>query len=692
MTHPPSRTDRIPASITFLRITVLVVLLVAVGGVGYVLYQRPAGAAVAGPDRKEDRLRAPELDGGVEWLNTAGPIRLKDLRGKVVLLDFWTYCCINCLHVMPDLAKLEKKYATQRVVIGVHSAKFTGEKDSKNIRAAILRYNIEHPVVNDANHKIWDEYAVRSWPTFWLIDPEGYLVARGSGEGLQDAIEKALDKIIAEHRGKKTLNEEPLRFDLAKFRERKEGPLYFPGKVLADGPGKRLFIADSAHQRIVVTDLDGKQLDVIGRGEDGHADGPFDKALFNDPQGMALKGDILYIADRKNHVLRAADLKKRTVTTIAGTPGEQGMDRRSSGPGILAQLNSPWDLWLIDDALYVAMAGHHQIWKMDLKTNIIGPFAGNGREDILDGNLTRSMFAQPSGLTSDGKWLYVADSEVSGVRAVSLGADGTVKTLVGTHLFDFGDEDGVGEAAKLQHCLAVALHDGKVYVADTYNNKLKVIDPATRRCDTFLGDRKGGNSDDPPRFAEPSGLSLLGDQLYVADTNNHAIRVVDLKTKQVRTLKLEGVQVPTPPKVATRPRFLNPTIAKLAEQAIPKDGDLTLRVKLSLPPEFKLNPLAPMLYLVEASPNGGTPFEQQGNIEKPQTEFDIKLLAGKLAGARMIKVSLLYYPCKEGGEGVCQVRSQIWEVPLRLDPAATERSIQLATAGVSKDEGRKTPE
>jgi DNA-binding beta-propeller fold protein YncE len=494
-------------------------------------------------DERDDR-RAPELDGGVAWLNTAGPIRLRDLRGKVVVLDFWTLCCINCIHTLPDLARLEKKYANQMVVIGVHSAKFDNEKNTASIRKAILRYEISHPVVNDADMKIWRAYGAESWPTLVVIDPEGNLYAQGSGEGLFEALDRTVDKLINIHRAKKTLNEKPLRFELARFQERGDSPLFFPGKVLADARGKRLFIADSTHHRIVITDLDGKKIAVAGTGEPGLADGAFDKARFNDPQGMAVRGDTLYVADRKNHVIRALDLKAGAVKTIAGT-GKQGESRFEGGPALKTGLNSPWDLWLVGSRLYIALAGHHQIWTLDLAKDVVEPWAGDGRENIRDGTLAEARFAQPSGLTSDGKMLYVADSEVSAIRAVPLSGEGEVKTIVGQGLFEFGDVDGVGDKVRLQHALGVAYHDGKLYVADTYNSKIKVIDPAKRSCTTFLGGEPDGWLAGP-LFSEPGGLSVAGDKLYVADTNGHRIRVVDLKKKAVSTLKLQGVEAPKP--------------------------------------------------------------------------------------------------------------------------------------------------
>jgi thiol-disulfide isomerase/thioredoxin len=507
----------------------------------------PAANQAENP-RANRRLRAPELDGGVAWLNTAEPVHLRDLRGKIVVLDFWTLCCINCIHTLPDLARLEKKYPNQLVVIGVHSAKFDNEKNSESIRKAILRYEISHPVVNDANMKIWQAYAVQSWPTLFVVDPEGYVVGRAPGEGLGDALDGFIAKLINECRAKKTLNEEPVRFDLARFRERSDGPLYFPGKVLADGVGGRLFIADSTHHRIVITDLAGRKIAIAGKGKPEMADGPFDRAGFNDPQGLALRGDTLYVADRKNHRIRALDLKNQIVTTIAGS-GEKGEDRRHGGAALRVGLNSPWDLCLHGNRLYIAMAGHHQIWTLNLDKGWLAPFAGSGRENIVDGPLSEACFAQPSGLASNGTTLYVADSEVSAVRAVPLDGKGDVKTIVGEGLFEFGDVDGVGSQVRLQHALGLSYGEGKLYVADTYNSKLKVIDPLKRSCTTFLGDdpkREPGNQGwlTGSLFSEPGGLSIAGDKMYVADTNNHRIRAVDLKTKAISTLELHGIEAP----------------------------------------------------------------------------------------------------------------------------------------------------
>lgn len=437
---------------------------------------------------------------------------------------------------------MEKKYENQLVVIGVHTAKFENEKAPDSILKAMARYEIDHPVVNDARQAIWNAYGVQSWPTMFLIDPEGNAVGKIADEHVYDTLDNAIGNVVRAHRKKGTLSERKIRFQTTKGVEHGDGPLFFPGKILADDIGDRLFIADSTHHRLVVTTLAGKKIDIIGTGAPGKADGAFDKATFNDPQGMALADNILYVADRKNHLIRAVDLKAKTVKTIAGT-GVQNMDRQRGGPALRTGLNSPWDVLVYDKIMYIALAGNHQIWTLDLAAKRLMPYAGNGFEDIKDGLLTQSCFAQPSGLTTDGTTLYVADSEVSAIRAVPLvGKGNVVKTIVGTGLFDFGDRDGIGPQVRLQHALGVLAHEGKLLVLDTYNSKLKIIDPSTQQCVSVLG---GKNTKGEPYLNEPAGFSLAFGKLYIADTNAHRIQVVDIKTRELSTLPLEGIRAPS---------------------------------------------------------------------------------------------------------------------------------------------------
>ncbi|MBD2529256.1 redoxin domain-containing protein [Nostoc flagelliforme FACHB-838] len=493
------------------------------------------------------RVRAPELPQNYSWLNTDKPLYLKQFKGRVVILDFWTYCCINCLHILPNLKYLEQKYKDSLTVIGIHSAKFDNEKETENIRQAILRYDIEHPVVVDRGFRIWEEYAVRAWPTLIIIDPEGYVIGQISGEGNRDTLDELIQKLIQQHQKKGTINFQEISLTLEKQRQPLITPLAFPGKVLATPMG--LFIADSGHHRLVVSSFNGEILHLIGTGKSGLTDGSFSEAQFFAPQGMAYDGEneIIYVADTENHALRRVDLKRQVVEAIAGT-GEQSRNiHPHGGAGLETALNSPWDLVKVGNTLFIAMAGPHQIWQMDLETGIIKTYAGTGAEACIDGSLIESAFAQPSGITNNEQELYIADSEVSSIRGMGIVEPYQVRTICGSgSLFGFGDVDGQGEDVRLQHCLGVEYAQNFLWVADTYNHKIKLVSPSGN-CQTVLGDGSAGLQDGQGKntqFFEPSGLSAIASFLYIADTNNHAIRQVDLNTFEVTTLQFHGLCAP----------------------------------------------------------------------------------------------------------------------------------------------------
>ena len=440
------------------------------------------------------------------------------------------------------MRKLEEKYAEELAVVGVHSAKFTAEKDTHNVRKAILRYEIEHPVVNDGGFMVWRDYGVRAWPTFMFVDPKGKIIAKHEGEFSFEAFDEIIGQMVKEFEDQGLIDRRPLHFKLEREKEW-ERPLSFPGKVLADADSGRLFIADSNHNRIVVTSLDGQVLYVVGTGVKGLADGGFSEAAFDDPQGMALDGDTLYVAGTKSHAIRKIDLVNGDVKTIAGT-GEKAQMFHMGGDGPTTALNAPWDLTLHDDTLYIAMAGFHQLWKLDLQTGGVSPHAGSGRERIIDGPLPSAQLAQPTGIVTDGERLYFIDSETSSVRIADIDGGGKVSTIVGLDLFTFGDIDGIGDQVRLQHPLGIDISEGVLYITDAYNNKIKKVYPSTRGVATFLGTGEPGYKDGPARLAEfhePGGLSVAGGKLYIADTNNHVIRVADLDTEEVATLELSGI-------------------------------------------------------------------------------------------------------------------------------------------------------
>lgn len=684
-------------------LTIAAILLTGEGP-AIVAAQEPAAGAkpavVNVPNPFPKRVKAPPLDGAVAWINTAAPLELEQLKGKFVMLDFWTYCCINCMHILPELKKLEHAYPNELVVIGVHSAKFDEEKDAANIREAVLRYEIEHPVANDANHAIWNRYGVNSWPTMLLIDPEGEVVYARTGEFRFEDVDPILKKGVAYYKAKGTLDERPIRFDLESHKAT-DTPLRFPGKVTADPVGKRLFISDSNHNRIVITDLAGKLLEVIGDGSIGKIDGSFATSSFNHPQGVALVDDWLYICDTENHMLRKAHLTKKTVETVAGT----GVQAKISWPGMTelsfrlgkvpdrfvgnpktTELNSPWDLCVHGKDLFIAMAGPHQIWKMPLSETEIGPFAGNGREDIVDGpHLPKmpyeegfSSFAQPSGLASDGTRMFVADSEGASIRSVPFDPAQPVGTIIGTshlpsgRLFFFGDVDGVAEEVRLQHPIGVAYAEGLIYVADTYNNKIKQIHPKSTETKTVVGTKEPGFADSPAQFDEPTGVTYADGKLYVADTNNHAIRVVDLKNdKAVTTLKIEGLQPPPKREIVETTMKGGQEIAVPAVTLKPQSGAVRFSTSIKLPAGWKINPLAPQNYKVETAAGTTGPIDRAAvgkaaKVSPPAAMFDIAIPVTAATGIDHVRITLNYYYCQEGKEGVCKVGSVTWAVPLTV--------------------------
>ena len=609
------------------------------------------------------RTTAPEFPEGMEWLNTESPLSLRDLRGKIVLLDFWTYCCINCMHILPDLKRLEHKYRNELVVIGVHSAKFTTEQDTENIRQAILRYEIEHPVVNDRDMVVWRTYNVRSWPTVFLIDPLGKIVYSRPGEGVYEPFDKLIARVIQTADKEGVLNRKPLEFNVERKRAA-ESVLSFPGKVLADEESGRIFIADSNHNRIVVASLDGEVKYIIGGGVIGLDDGSFEEATFNHPQGMALHGEKLYVADTENHAIRLADLEKRTVTTIAGT-GEQARQFNVAGFGTKVALSSPWDLVYHGGELYIAMAGPHQLWKMNLKNGEVAPYAGSGRELRVDGPLRQAALAQPSGITTDGKKLYFADSEVSSIRSADLDPNGRVETIVGLDLFVFGDEDGVGPKARLQHPLGIVYHEGVLHVADTYNNKIKQVHPETKRCETFLGTGKEGLRDgDSPLFDEPGGVSVAEGKLYIADTNNHLIRVADLKTGNVSTLKLQQLEKLTQP--IQRDDFLSEKVLLSRQTVAPGEG--ALRIVLDLPPGYKLTPGAPSSVSFEIEGEGLRLKDDKSQTAIRNPKFPVSIDYRATSGDAQIKATLSLYYCKTAAESLCYFKDVKLILPIAVSP------------------------
>lgn len=618
-------------------IVLLTILILFTIGLSAMTYSHEAFA--------QDRLKAPEFPAKAGWINASRPLTMKELRGRAVLLDFWTYCCINCMHVLPDLARLEDKYGDRLAVVGVHSAKFEGERDTGNIREAVRRYGIRHPVLNDAGFTMWNQLGVRAWPTLVLIDTEGYVVGRVSGEGNYDVLDRAIADVLAGGGSSGLLSPLPVTSGDTSPRETE---LYYPGKVIASPDGSRLYIADSGNNRIVIADsATGAILDSAGSGSEGLADGGFGRASFRNPQGMALDGNILYVADTGNHALRRLDLTTRQVETVTGD-GVQARWGAKGGTAGSARLNSPWDVVLLDGVLYIAMAGPHQIWTFDPATNRVAVFAGSGREDIVDGPLADAALAQTSGITTDGHDLYFADSETSSLRKIDMTSKRVV-TLAGTGLFDFGHRDGPMKRGLFQHPLCVVWNDGVLWVADTYNNRIRKADLGASVLSTVAGASEDGLTDGrglSSRFDEPGGLAYYGGRLYIADTNNHTIRVLDTTSGDVTTLPVHR------------------------EIAVPRStGAVTVTL---LPPEgFHVTNASPAS--VAASWGGGGSAESVDMTVADEAVTAVFSLPDTVYG-ETVRFGGDIYLCDEGDGASCYIRS--FAVSARV--GATETSVPAA--------------
>jgi thiol-disulfide isomerase/thioredoxin len=477
-----------------------------------------------GGQRSFAEMDAPEIARpGLEWFNVAAPLPIASLRGRIVILDFWTEGCINCIQIIPTLRRVEDKYPDKVVVIGVHSPKFANEKNAHSVKDAIRRYELRHPIIHDPDMTIWRAYGVQAWPTLVVIGADGKVAGAIPGEPDPDRFVAAIDKLVADSSKAGTLK--PAALDLAPIPEPK-GRFLFPGKLKpVPGHDKRWVLADGGHNQIVLLDDSGKELERYGSGDAGLLDGAKDAARFNHPQGLIASSDAIFVADTENHAIRRIDLATGAVTTLAGT-GKRGVQLGAPEPGRTRALASPWDLEKKADALFFANAGTHQIGVLDLKSGTVAALAGTGEEGLRDGRAASASMAQPSGLalSADGETLYVADSESSAVRAITLSKDPQIITLVGAGLFDFGWVNGDFQKARLQHPLGVAVDGDDLLVADTYNSAIRELELAKHEVVDFDGGKF--TCVDPVCIPtrEPAGIVAdTPDRILLVDTGNHRI-------------------------------------------------------------------------------------------------------------------------------------------------------------------------
>jgi thiol-disulfide isomerase/thioredoxin len=586
----------------------------------------------------EFRVRAPELKGR-GWLNTGGKaLTLADLRGKILILDFWTFCCINCLHVLDELRPIEEKYGDAIVVIGVHSPKFEHERDPVALAAAVERYGVHHPVVDDGDMHVWQQYAAKAWPTLAVVDPEGYLVASMAGEGHAEGLSRLIDELITKHEANGTLHrgDGPYVPPPAP-----EGLLRFPGKVV-ELPGGNLLVSDSARHSLVELTPDGESLvRRIGSGVRGEP--------FSEPQGLVLlppavaevAGYDVVVADTVHHQLRGFSTATGEVTLVAGSgrPWRSAVDDHAHD-ALAADLSSPWDLAWFDDKVIIAMAGIHQLWWFDPIKRTVGVYAGTTVEALRDGPIPDVWMAQPSGLSvsPDQRRLWIADSETSALRYVEAGV---MHTAVGQGLFDFGHVDGPAAEALFQHPLGVAaLADGSVLVADTYNGAVRRFDQVSSEVSTV-----------DSGLAEPSDVLALADGTVVV-VESAAHRLTRLAPGVVKRVDGERHKTERPP-------------SHLAP------GEVTLDVIFTPAPGQKLDSQfgSPVRLVVSASPA-----ELLLAGEGTTTDLSRKIVLNPDAAKGVLQVVAQAATCDVDAEfGACHLTRQDWGVPIVIDPDGPDR-------------------
>jgi len=594
---------------------------------------------VDAPDNGRVRVRAPEL-AGRGWLNTDGPLSLKDLRGRFVLLDFWTFCCVNCLHVLDELRPLEQRYADELVVVGVHSPKFVHEADPVALAQAVERYSVHHPVLDDPELVTWQAYTARAWPTLVLVDPEGYVVAQYAGEGHAHAIDALLADLVAEHRAKGTLQPGDSPYVPPAV---EPTDLRFPAKAVRLAGG-HVLVADAGHDEVVELDAEDRVIRRLGG--------------FKEPNGLCLLppevaaevGYDVVVADTVNHQLRGIALGTGEVSVLAGD-GTQWMQRDGTD-----RLSSPWDVAWWQDRVWVAMAGIHQLWTFDPRTGAVEVAAGTTNEGLLDGPAPEAWFAQTSGLAPAGDRLWLADSETSSLRwveAPSSTGPAEVRTAVGSGLFEFGFRDGAADQALLQHPLGVTvLPDGSVAVCDTYNGAVRRFDPATGEVSTLA-----------TGLAEPSGAFVEAGSgtayLVVVESGAHRL-----------------ARVPLGAAATTTDGFAHTTQRPVTEVA----AGLELVVSFEPPPGQKVDDRfgPPSQLVVEATPpalirNGGG----RG------TGLTRTITLDPAVGEGVLHIAARAASCDEdGGEGAaCRMHQQDWGVPVRVSHDG-EPELVLPLGGV----------
>jgi thiol-disulfide isomerase/thioredoxin len=590
-----------------------------------------------------------------QWLNVSRPLEIADLKDRIILVDFWTYACVNCIQALPEIKKLEEQFGSKLVVIGVHSGKFSNEKDSSEIKKAILKHDITHPVINDADFRIWNSFKANSWPTFILINPNGRIVKTYFGEYGATKIKKDVKKLISKF--KYQLNRDPLPLMPEKYNII-GNVLNFPTKLAyaANFSYKLrqlpvIFIANTSQHNIVVSSLTGDIITKIGSGKEGLEDGSFDAASFNSPQGLLYDSGKLYVADTGNHALRVIDFKEAKVTTLLGS-GQRGQiveDKIVEGKNL--DLASPTDIEFFPDKKNIAIAnsGTHQILSYSLDKKIVSTLAGNGAEGIDDGKYPDNSLAQTADMSVSGGKLYFVDSESSSLRA--LDKSGNVKTLIGKGLFDFGHKNGNKSEAQMQHPLGLLVDDTGAYISDSFNHAIRKYNFSSAQISDLVGGKTKGEklgAKSSAEFDEPAGIISVFDSFYIADSNNN--RIVKLSRKNLNSELFDIM----PPLQLQKESFLQylPNLQKIEKAEVKSDVEIILKIDLA--EGWKINEEGPsFVNLLQPTK------EDQANLIATFDWHSVKnkmMKLPKISAGDYVLQGTIYY-CENKKNSLCYIKS-----------------------------------
>lgn len=615
-----------------------------------------------------------------QWLNLSRPLETSDLKGRIILLDFWTYACVNCIQALPEIKKMEQQFGSKLTVIGVHSGKFDNEKDPRAIRKAVLKYDITHPVINDSQLKIWNNFEIKAWPSFVLINPHGDVEKIYSGENELLRVKKDIKKLIKKY--KYQINRDALPIRLEKH-DLIGNVLSFPTKLeyvnnfsYKSRHVPAIFISNSGQHNIVVTSLVGDIILKIGSGKEGFEDGSFDVASFSSPQGLLYFAEKLYVADKGNHALRVIDFKEGKVTTLIGS-GQRGEVVENNGEFSEAkdlELASPTDIEFFPnkETIAIANSGTHQILSYNLKSQKISILAGNGSEGIDDGKYPENSLAQTEDMSAYGHKLYFIDSESSSLR--SLDENGNVKTLIGKDLFKFGHENGGIDKALMQHPLGLIVDDTGAYISDSFNHTIRKYDFSSGQIRDLIGAKKRGDgvgSASATQFDEPDGIVAVLDRFYVADSNNNRILTIGRGSLNSELLDV------MPPLKLPKEGFLEylPNLQKIAPIKVKSDSEIL--VKIEVKKGWKINEMGPsFINLLSMEKDREAvmieSFDWQ-SVKKKEMKFP-KLKSGK----NYLLQGTIYY-CEDKKNSLCYIKSYEQEIIADDDEKGAEIGIELGS-------------